>query len=444
MIKRERMKEIFKELIQEFHELELPAITKRHLVLPIFPEHVRKAFVLIGMRRSGKTWTLYQIMQDLLNAGLESSKILYINFEDERLAEMETKDFQSLLEAYFELYPAYLHRSDIYFFFDEIHEIALWEKFIRRLLDQEKMHIYLTGSSAKLLSKEIASALRGRTIAQEIFPFNFSEYLSKLDVQIPHQFSTASKIRFRHHIRNFLQWGGFPETIGASPQAHRLLLQGYTSSVIYRDIIERYDVTNVHALKQLLSHALRNSAALFSINKLHKTFKSMGIEVGKATLYEYMDYFDDAYCVFSIEKFDLSQRVAATSVKKIYAVDQGLITAFSVASEFDYGAQLETALFAFLRRLTHEIYYYKTSDNKEVDFFIKLPDQSKHLFQACLSLKDTKTRKREIDALKSAMEELKIKKGTIVTLEDEEEKISVPTGIITVKPVWKMFLSNEL
>lgn len=433
------MKEILKELIADFHTSKIPMPIRRGVELPVLPKEVRKAFAFIGMRRSGKTWALYQIMQDLMAEGIEFSKMLYLNFEDERLADMQKENFQDIIKAYFELYPEYLNRPDIHFFFDEIHEVDGWEKFIRRLLDQEKMKIYVTGSSCKMLSKEIASSLRGRTFVQEIFPFSFVEYLEKLNVVVPKTRGTKTKIELMHHLKNFLQWGGFPEVIGTSAEIHRGILQGYIATVIYRDIIERYGISNTHALKQLLSHCLRNSATIFSINKIYHSLKSMGYEVSKNTLYEYMTYFEDAYCIFSLSKFDLSQRKSANSVKKIFAVDQGLITAVTMASNFDLAAQLETAVFAHLRHLSHDLFYYRTQDEKEVDFLLLLPDQTMHLFQVCVTLQDANTRRREIDALTIAMNELKLKNGTIITL-DEEEEIEVSAGTISILPAWKTFL----
>ncbi len=433
------MKELFKELIADFHASTLPQPSRRDIVLPKLPPDLRKVLVLIGMRRSGKTWTLYQIMQDLIASGIPLSKMLYINFEDERLCDMQKEHFQDLLKAYFELYPEYLGRSDIYFFFDEIHEIDGWEKFIRRLLDQEIMKIYVTGSSCKMLSKEIASSLRGRVVGQEIFPFSFSEYLNRLQIVVPRTQGTKAKIELVHHLRNFLQWGGFPEVSSLPPELHRGILQGYLASVIYRDIIDRYRISKSHALKQLLNHCLRNSATIFSINKMYRTFKSLGYEVSKNTLYEYMSYFEDAYCLFSLGKFDFSHRKSAQSMKKIFAVDQGLITAVTMTSEFDMAAQLETAVFTHLRRQSNELFYYRTQEETEVDFLLLLPDQSKHLFQVSVKLTDAATRKREINALAGAMQELRLDTGMIITLE-EEETIQTPAGTIQVIPAWKALL----
>lgn len=433
------MVQIFKDLILDFHASKLPNPIRRKITFPTLPQNVRKAFALIGMRRSGKTWTLYQIMQELIFCSIDLTKMLYINFEDERLIDMRVENFQDLIKAYFELYPQYLNSDDIYFFFDEIHEIDGWEKFIRRLLDQEKMQIYVTGSSCKMLSKEIASTLRGRTWVQEIFPFSFEQYLEKMKVKVPENFGARGKIEITPHLKNFLLIGGFPEVIGTTSDIHRQILQEYISSVVYRDIIERYNIGNAHLLRQLLTHSLKNSANIFSVNKMFNAFKSMGFEVGKNSLYEYMSYFEDAYCIFSLSKFDLSFRKSAQAMKKIYAVDQGLINAVTVSSKFDEAIQLETAVFAHFRRLGNAIYYYKTKNDKEVDFVVINQNEQLELYQVCLTLKDLDTLKREVDALETAMLELNVKMGTIVTLY-EEDIISLGTRSIEVIPAYKLFL----
>lgn len=421
------MKEIFKALIAEFHALTLPEMQRRELKLPTFPDGVRKAIALTGVRHSGKTWCLYQMMSDLLAQGLEKSRILYLNFEDERLPGMQPEHFQEIHLGYFEMHPKYLRDSNIYFFFDEIHKIKGWEKFICRLLDKEQMQLYLTGSSINLSSERIHVI--------EIFPYDLREYLKSCSVGIPEQVGYRQKVEMFHYTHQFLKWGGFPETVGTPPDVHRNLLQGYTASVIYRDIIDRHQVSNSHALRQLLAHCLQNSATIFSVNKIHANFKSMGYAIGKNTLYDFLDYFEDAYCFFCLEKYDQSLRKAALSRKKIYAVDQGLITTFSTSSQFDLCSQLENAVFSHLRRQSSDIFYYNTKDGKEVDFHIQNRDGTLELFQVSVSMKNPSTRKREVEGLQIAMKELGLSKGTIVTLDDDE----VIEGIECI-PAWKFFL----
>jgi len=433
------MVQLFEEIIKEFQASYIPTPIRRDIFVPSFLDNVRKALVFIGMRRSGKTWMLYQLIKDLLAQGVDISKVVYINFEDERLSDMQKDNFQDILTAYFQLYPDYIQRKDIHFFFDEIHEIPLWEKFIRRLLDQCHMNLYITGSSAKMLSKEIATTLRGRTYPIEVFPFSFSEVLRQKNVSTTGAMIGRTKNQIIHHLKIFLERGGFPETIDCSAQEHRTLLQEYTSTVLYRDIVDRYGVRNILVLKHLLTHCLRNSATQFSITKMHHTFKSMGIEASRMAMYEFMNYFEDAYCIFSLDQFTLSLRKPSQSIKKIFAIDQGLITSVTLASRLDESIQLETAVFAHLRRHSSQLYFYRSPEGKEVDFVSILDDQTCHLYKVSLTIADASTRKREIDALERAMEELKLEVGTIVTF-DESEVISVSNGTIQVIPAWKLFL----
>jgi len=435
------MKNTFKEIIRSFHSAEIPVPIPRVLDLPILPAGVKKAWVFIGMRRSGKTYAFYQIMRKLMSQNVDRTKIVYINFEDDFLCDMQVSHFRDILDAYYELYPDHLHARDVHFFFDEIHEVPGWEKFIRRLLDREHVSVYLTGSSSKMLSKEIATTLRGRTYTKEIFPFSFSEYLRKMNVSIPEYLLGRDKAVIMHQLQTFLKMGGFPEVIGASDSFHRDQLQSYMTTVIYRDIIERYGISGDSVLRNLLVHSLRNSATLFSITKMYSALKSMGYEVSKDSLYAYMNYFEDAYCIFSLAKYTLSQRKASSSMKKVFAVDQGLITAVTLASELNRSAQLETSVFAHLRRQSSEIYYYRTEMGHEVDFLCLLPDQSKHLYQVTLSLDKESTRTRELRALRQAMAELKLEEGKIITL-DEEDSMNVPEGKILVMPAWKIFLGE--
>lgn len=433
------MKQVFKQIIIDFQQTALPEPRGRDFILPGLPATVRKAFVLIGMRRSGKTWSLYQHMHHLLQNGTHRNQIVYINFEDDRLINLTVENLQSLLDAYYELYPQYIESKDLHFFFDEIHEIEGWEKFIRRLLDTELMTIYISGSSAKMLSKEIATTLRGRAITREIFPFNFKEYLHYKNITIPEKISTKQKALLIYHVKDFLRWGGFPETIDAPPALHRELLQGYIEIVIYRDIVQRHKISNALAVKRLLVYCLQNSAALLSINKLYNTFKSMGIAISKNSLYEFMEHFADAYCVFNIPLYNFSTQKTALASKKIYPVDQGLITAYTVKQNHEEAARLESAVFTHLRHQQPEIYYYHTHLNQQVDFLTVNSTGEIALYQSCLTLADAETKAREINALHQAMTELKIDHAVIVTL-DEEEQIQTKDGVIECIPLWRFLI----
>ncbi len=434
------MKNIFKQLIVDFQTQEIPEPTPRDLAPFSLPKGVRKAFVLVGMRRSGKTWSLYEQMHRLLDAGVKRSCILYLNFEDDRLLGTTVQDMQSLLDAYFELFPD--QSQKLYFFFDEIHEVTGWEHFIRRLLDTESIQLYLTGSSAKMLSKEIATSLRGRTLVREVFPYHFHEYLQHLGIQCSlDQFSRKQRASLNHHALDYLKWGGFPEVVGCDPFFHREILQSYVETVIYRDIVERYCVSNVVVLRKHLSHCLQNPAALFSVNKMYQGLKSQGYEVSKNTLYDFMLYFEDAYCLFSVPAFHLPQRKASLKPRKIYPVDPGLITAYALEQDYKLGAALESLVFSNLKRVTNEIHYYVTQNGLEVDFLAAYPNNSKQLVQVSVTLKKSETYEREIQALRQAMLETGLKESFVITL-DEGFTIEVEGGIIHVIPLLDFLLGS--
>ncbi len=437
------MKEIFKQLITDFQHSTVPTQILRQLDLPNLPPNLRKALVFIGMRRSGKTWILYQLINALQKTQGSLEKILYINFEDDRLSGAG-EHLQSILDAYFELYPQHIHSPDLHFFFDEVHEAVGWEKFVRRLLDQEQIKLYITGSSAKMLSKEIATSLRGRNLVREIFPLSFKEYVDyQGDVSNIKHPSSKQKAVIQHHLEQYLLLGGFPETLGTEPALHRELLQGYIDTVIYRDIVERYNVTNTSVLRHLLKHCLQNAASILSVHKMYQVFKSQGHAVGKSTLYEFMDYFEDAYCLFSVPMYEFSYKKSQLKPKKIYPIDTGMITAFTIKPENEMAARLETAVFLHLRRTIEDIYYYHTASGKEVDFIALSKTGKRELFQVTLSLQDKKTKARELSALEEAMLELKISEATIITL-DETDLITVASGTIQVVPLWQYLINLNI
>ncbi len=428
------MKELLKQLILDFHAEPLPEPALREPKLANFSTQVRKAHVIMGMRRTGKTWLLYQHMQNLLSTGYPLQKLLYLNFEDDRLCSFQTENFQDILTAYFDLYPQYAHDEHVIFYFDEIHSITHWEKFIRRLLDKEKMQIYVTGSSAKMLSREIATSLRGRAHATEIFPFSFKEYLSFH--KISSALTTKNQSMLRKQAQHYLQWGGFPEILFLQTELYHHLLQDYVNTVVFRDVIDRYRVTNPHVVKLFLLQCLQNPATLLSITKVYNTLKSLGATVSKNSLYDYFDYFSEAYLLYPVPILDFSTRKQQVNPKKIYTIDTGIISAYSVKPDYDHWARLENAVFMELRRKNADIFYYKTKTGQEIDFAVLKSTGALQLYQVCLSLADTQTHAREITALITAAAELKIQELFLITL-DEEKTIEQNKHTIHVIPFWK-------
>ncbi|MHB8090543.1 MAG: ATP-binding protein [Syntrophales bacterium] len=426
------MKQIISQLIDDFHERKLPELTARDRE---FPEAVGKADVVIGMRRAGKTWFCYQKIKELLTSGIEKEKILYLNFEDDRLLEFNLQHFQDILDVYFGKYPA--HRSDrCYFFFDEIQRIDQWEMFIRRLLDTENIQLFITGSSSKLLGSEIATSLRGRSLTTEIFPFSFKEFLKYHGIfaERPKTFGANTASLLRKAARDYLEIGGFPEVQKLEPSLRIEVLQGYIDSVLLKDIVERHKIGNILVLKHLVRHIIHSSGGQFSVNKFFNAMKSMGVKCTKNSLYEYLDHLADAFLFYKVPIHSRSEKARQTNPAKIYAIDTGLLNAMTFRNSNNYGQLLETMVFMHLRRGGYDVEYFIAKDGRETDFLARhrITGETK-LMQVCWEMADKKTFARELQGLKSAMAELSIPAGTIVTWDDE----TATENNINIIPIWK-------
>ncbi len=429
------MKTVLTHIIDDFYERKLPTLVKRDKQ---FPRMVGKANVAMGMRRTGKTYFCYQHIHDLLEAGTPMHEMVYLNFEDDRLLQFSVEHFQMILDVYYGKFPN--NRETVcHFFFDEIQRIEQWEVFIRRLLDTENVQIYLTGSSSKLLSSEIATSLRGRSLTTEIFPFSFSEFLRAHELfgELPQQFGAKTTSKLRYAIKEYLERGGFPEVKGIEPSLHSEILQGYIDSVILKDIIERHRVGNVLALKHLVHHIMHAPGGQFSVNKFYNTLKSMGIKCTKNSLYEYLDHLIDAYLFYRVPIHSRSEKSRRLNPAKIYVIDTGLLNAMTFRNAANHGILLENLVFMQLRRQGHIIEYVHPKSGGETDFFVRHPSSGKaSLIQVCWDMSDQQTFQRELRGLQNAMEEFSIETGTIVTWDDE----GMLAGHINIVPVWKWLL----
>jgi uncharacterized protein len=426
------MKQIIAQLIDDFHERNLPELTARDRK---FPEAAGKADVVIGMRRAGKTWFCYQKIKELLASGIEREKILYLNFEDDRLLEFNVHHFQDILDVYFGKYPA--HRSSrCYFFFDEIQRIDQWEMFIRRLLDTENTQVFITGSSSKLLGSEIATSLRGRALTTEIFPFSFEEFLKYHGIFAgkPKTFGANTASLLRRAAKDYLQIGGFPEVQKMDPGLRVEVLQGYIDSVLLKDVVERHKVGNILALKHLVRHIMHASGGQFSVNRFFNSMKSIGVKCTKNSLYEYLDHLADAFLFYKVPIHSRSEKARQIHPAKIYAIDTGLLNATTFRNSNNYGQLLETMTFMRLRREGFDMEYVIAKDGRETDFLARHRTTGEtQLIQVCWDMADKKTFARELQGLKSAMAECAIPTGTIVTWDDE----ATIENNIAVIPIWK-------
>lgn len=371
-----------------------------------FPEAKTLIKVAIGMRRSGKTYFLFQTIRELLSEKLDLNRILYLNFEDDRILPMDHKAMGQLIDAWYTLYPEN-HNRCCYLFLDEVQNVEGWAIVLRRILDTKNIQIYVTGSSAKLLSKEIATSLRGRSLSVEILPYSYLEYLTSHRQELPSKpFGQKALDYHRSYLLKYFHTGGFPGVQSMQSNEHLETLQSYVETVIFRDIIERHKISNTSLMKYFINSLLKNISAPFSINKFYNDIKSQGHKVSKDALYAYLGYLEDAFLIFTVPIFTESLRHMQTTPKKIYAIDNGLTLSNTFNLSDNFGKLLENQVYLDLRREGKKIFYYLTTDGYEVDF-ITQDDQGKYeMIQVVWDINDPKTLEREMRALRQAEQEL--------------------------------------
>jgi predicted AAA+ superfamily ATPase len=430
------MLETIKSIILDFQEAQLDTGVPRRLhVEPVR----RKATVCIGVRRSGKSTFLFQLIQGLLDNGVSRQNILYLNFFDDRLHNLRQENLALIAEAYYSVYPEKKGDETIYCFFDEIQAVPGWEPFVDRMMRTEKCEVYLTGSSARMLSKEIATQMRGRALSWEMFPFSFREFLDGREMDSEGALSTKKRLLIQKAFEEYWVTGGFPEVIGLSENLRIKTHQEYFHAVLFRDLVERHDIAHPKAVSDLAHWLVDNTASLYSINRLTGYLKSLGHHAPRTAVSDYLEWFEDAYFLYTVRLFDASLARRNTNPKKVYCVDHALVTSVSSGVLINSGHLLENLVFTSLRRVYPEVYYYKTKTGKEVDFIVPLRGRSRLVVQVCESLAEPQTRNRETVALREAMAELGTRSGTIVT-RNEEEQIDAEGGIIKVVPAWRFLL----
>lgn len=383
------------------------------------------AVVISGIRRSGKSTLLNQIISNCYEKG-----VYYLNFEDERLVDFAVTDFNNLYETFLELYG-----ERKVFFLDEIQNVPKWEIFVRRMQDKG-CKFFITGSNASLLSKELSTKLTGRCVSIELYPFSFVEFLSFKGYKLQKNALsyTAERAAIKKHFAEYLKHGGMPEYLKYKDPT---LLKRVYEDILYRDIVARYDIKQVKVLRELGLYLLSNIGGLFSYNNLKKV-----LGVGSMnTIKSYADFLENSFLMFLINRFSYSLKQQFVANKKIYCIDNGL--AESVAFQFskNKGKFLENLVFLELKRRYPEIYYYKTANNLEVDFLVKSGRKDIALIQVADNLDSEKTKQRETGALTRAMDELKLKSALILT-EDSEEEIKLNGKAIIVQPIYKWLLER--
>lgn len=395
---------------------ELPVLTRRQVPMTLLPG---KAQAVIGMRRAGKTCFLFQQMQERVDQGVPRERLVYLNFEDERLPGLEADTLTFVLEEYYRMHPGVRGRDSITLCLDEVQLVAGWESFVRRILDSELVEVFLSGSSAKMLSQEVATAMRGRALEVIIHPFSFREFLEHDQVPVPRDLAVvtpAKRSRLEKALADYLSGGGFPETLGLPAAARSQLLQSYVDVAMLRDVVERHRVANVAALRFLVRHLLANAGSPFSVQKIHHFLSSQGMPVAKNTLHDYLAHLEDAFLVRTVWMEASSERQRMVNPRKAYPIDTALIPLYDRSGRMNLGHALETVVLLELERRRSAATWVRTPSGYEVDFFARHADGDQELIQVCADASDPDTAEREGRALADAAINFPKAIATLITL----------------------------
>jgi predicted AAA+ superfamily ATPase len=406
-----------------------PTLTRRDIRLPAIRN---KALAVIGMRRSGKSTFLWQCLADRLAAGTPREDLVYISFEDDRLSGMQTADLAWLVEEYYRLRPSARDQRMVTFCFDEIQVVPGWEVFARRLLDNENVQLFISGSSARLLSREVATSMRGRALEILVHPFSFREALRHADIdsRFPrHKVPKAARSDLDHRLRTYLIDGGFPEAIGVDARDRFALLRSYVDVVVLRDIIERHAVTNPIALRWMQRQLLANPGGNFSIQKFYHELRSQGISVGKDTLHAYLGHLEDTFLVRTVSLHTASERQRMVNPRKAYPVDPGLIPVYERTGRPNLGHALETVVLIELERRGYQTAYVRTQEGGEVDFLAQAAGQPPALIQVCLDTSTPATWEREVRALSAAAAEIPGSSALLLTMDSTPPRPVLPAPL---------------
>lgn len=424
----------YKKVIVQWREFRIPKTLPRDVNINLDIDFI---LTVTGPRRAGKTYLCFQTIHHLLKNDISKENILYINFEDEKLIGADANDLNTLLDTYYELSDIN-NNQKIYLFLDEIQNVKNWDVWIRRIHDTEQnIKIVLTGSSSKLLSKEISTKLRGRVINTEIYPLSFKEFLIWKNVN--YDIKTISygkeKTKIKKYFSSFLKEGGYPATISLD-SFKETVLQGYYESMIFKDVVERYRIKNVKKLRVLASLLFDSVTKDISYTKLANKLKSLGFSLSNDTVIEHISYFEEAYLFFQNLKYEYSINKQLGAIKKIYCIDNGLLNAVSFKFSDDIGKLMENLVFIELKRRHKDTYYHRNA--YECDFLIKEKNKVVNAIQVTEQLDDNNI-KREINGLVEAMDVYNLKTGTIITFDMNDEK-TIEDKTVKIIPMWKWLL----
>ncbi len=427
------MKRVFIEILTESKQQFYPELLDRDIVLN--PD-IKKVQTIVGPRRAGKSSLLKLAVLKLLKQGIKWDKICYLSFEDERLS-FDTYQPDIILQAFRELHPGNVDLKDVYFLFDEIQYLPRWEYFINRIYETVSKNIILTGSNSSTLHTNVLSVLRGRGLPYELLPLSFNEYLRFRNIAYE-EFGPQKSVVMAA-FNEYMFWGGYPELVFSDVKNKRSILQEYFNTVLFRDVLEQ-KAGNSSYVRYLFHRIAANTGKNISLRKIFLELKSRGFQVSLGSIYNMADIAENVYLFKRIGKFDGSLIKRENADKKGYFIDNGLLHAINNSFSVNTGAMLENLIFWHLYRIygniyTNDIYYYHDNYH-ECDFVLYNEGSIPLPVQVCVSLKDENTRQREIKGLVKACLAGNVKRGVIITL-DEEEKFTANHIEISVLPAWK-------
>jgi len=389
------------------------------------------ANTVIGPRRAGKTFFLYNLIK---RSKLKDDEFLFVNFEDD-----EVKGLGNEAKRCIQIHTEIYGREPKYLFFDEIQNLEGWQPFIYSLVEKKKYFIFVTGSSSKLLSREISTQLRGRSLNVILFPFSFKEFLLVKNFEIKKVYSSTEKAKIKNYLNEYLRSGGFPQVV-LKKIDEKTFFREYLSVVLYRDLIERYKIANPDVARLLLYSVVQSCAKEFSINKVYKQLKEKE-EVSNKTVYQYFSYLSEVFFSFPLRKFSFSYKKSLLSVPKVYVNDTGLISGLGFRTEI--GKLMETAVFIELKKHelnnVYDVFYWKDYQQREVDFVLARKSKPERLIQVTYASNKDEIEKREISSLLKASEELGCKDLSIITWDYEGEAM-IEKKKIKFVPLWKWLL----
>ncbi len=399
----------------------------------------RAIVVMKGPRRAGKTVLLDLIVREMLKNGVDREQILYVNLEDYRLY----RDYSlKLLEDIFEVYRENINtEKKVYFIIDEIQNINGFEHFLRTKYDrQEDIKFIITGSNARLLSKELGTLLTGRTVTIEVLPLSFTEFLLFHRFILPKSrdyFGLESeKTGIKRMFNRYLRYGAIPEFLHEKEVEQRL--REYFENVIFRDVVERFNIRNVKMIKDMGLYLATNSAKIYSINRLSRMFNA-----SVNTIQTYLSDLSMAYLFFYIDRFSFSLKEQVTSQSKVYCLDTGLMNAVGFKFSEDRGGLLENIVYLELLREGKEVYYHRQpKTGRECDFVVKEGLNVREAIQVASTLENKKTEEREIKGLIDALKTYRLKRGVILTEADYETR-DYDGFEIRIRPIWFWLLNKE-